>query len=89
MALDSTTTLIEARAQLADNLSWDGSPTKANLALEAVRWLLFFSPQTSSSDGDSLGFVDYKSLEVKLQAYVDRVGAGAARRTSFTRGRPM
>jgi len=39
MALDSTTTLTTALAQLNNNLAWDGSPAKAADALEAVRWL--------------------------------------------------
>ncbi len=90
MALDSTSTHQDALDQLNDNLSWEGSPTKAALALEAVRWLLFNRPKASADDGISLDFQDLKDLEDRLQRYVDANGStGRAARSSFVRGRAL
>jgi hypothetical protein len=52
MALDSTSTIADAWAQYADNLSYDdgaGSLAKARLFRHACRWLLAHLPQQSSA----------------------------------------
>lgn len=89
MALDSSSTLQDALDQRNDNLLWEGSPSKARLALEAIRWLLTNRALISANDGVSLSFAEMSKEKQKLENYVDNVGQGASRRTSFTRGRPM
>jgi len=88
MALDSTTTLTTALAQLNNNLAWDGSPTKAAEALEAVRWLLFNRPQYSMESGSQLNFEKLAKLETSLESYVNATKTNTSQ-AHFVRGRPM
>jgi len=84
MAITSTSTRSDVLAQYNNNLGWEGSPAKAALALEAIRWLLVNRP-TSLTKGDRT--VNYSALESeksKLEDYVKNQGS-SVNRSSFTR----
>jgi hypothetical protein len=90
MALTSSSTLANALAQYNDNLSWEGSPSKAALALEAIRWLLVNREQSSSIRGRSINYASLESQEAKVSAYVSAVGTtSAANKCMFTRGKML
>ena len=88
MSLDSSSTLADAIAQYQDNLLWEGSPAKAELALEAVRYILINRPNRQSQSGRSFDFESLADEKKKLEAYVSKFGTTAsAGRTSFVRCR--
>ncbi len=89
MALDSSSTRTQVLAQYNDNLSWDGNPTKAALALEAIRWLLINRPVGMTQDGK--GGVNYASIEAektKLEKYVADFGS-SVNKAAFVKARPI
>lgn len=88
MALTSASTLTDALAQYNDNLGWDGDPTKAALALEAVRWLLINRAQSQSMAGMNLNYADLRAEKERLEQYVSTTKSGA-RRASFVRARAL
>ena len=88
MALNSSSTKTDALAQYNDNLSWEGNPTKAALALEAVRWLLINRPQSISKGDRSLNYAEMSAEKNRLETYITSRG-NAVNRTSFTRGRML
>lgn len=89
MSLSSSSTIHDAIDQFNDNLSWEGSPTKAKLALEAVRWILMNRPQNEGEeDGWREGYdtVYLRQKERELASYLNRVGTtGRQSRTTFAR----
>lgn len=89
MAIDSTSTLTDVLAQYNDNLDYDGNATKAALALAAVRWLLINRAQTTADGGTSLNYASLEKEKERLEDYVNQIGAGASRRSLFTRGRAL
>lgn len=88
MALTSTSTRAEALAQYNDNLSWEGSATKATLELEAVRWLLANRPARIAESNRSLDYETLSRLEEKLSNYISLFG-GSVNKASFTQGRML
>jgi len=88
MSLNSASTLTDAQAQYADNLSWEGSPVKAALALEAVRWLLAFRPVHGEDASSRFDFDHMVAEKARLEVYVQQASPiSSARRASFVRGR--
>lgn len=88
MALTSSSTIADALAQYNDNLSWEGTPDKATLALEALRFLLANRPQDVSALGTTTRWADFAKEKERLEAYVAQAGATArAARSSFVRAR--
>ena len=88
MALDSTTTVAQAFAQLNDNLAWDLSPTKAAAYLEAARWLMA-NRANSTKQGVSLNWETLQDEIRDARALVLSTATPAARRqASFVRAKP-
>ena len=85
MALTSSSTVADAKAQLFNNLLWEGSPTKAADALEAVRYLLIAEPDQLSKGDRSYERADLLKMIPELEAYVLMNQTQSARCT-FTRG---
>jgi len=86
MALTSASTIIDAEAQLKDNLRWHGSLTTARDALEAVDFILAFR-RVSVGEGD-LGYSmsrvsELKDIRAELASYVSRQQVN---HSHFTRG---
>lgn len=87
MALDSTSTVAQAYAQLNDNLAWDSDPTKAASFLEAARWLKV-NRANSSKAGVSLNWENLDQEIQEAQAYVRQTTKPATRKQAyFVRGR--
>lgn len=73
MALTSSTTETQARAQLNNNLAWDGDAAKAADALEAIRWLILNVPKRKEADsGREHEYEGWVKLEAKLEKFVSR-----------------
>ena len=90
MALDQTSTRSDALAQLNANLAWEGSPSKAALALEALRWLLFNDDEEVADESSRLRRRNWEKQLDRVQSYVDAASTGAqANRASFVRARPI
>jgi len=87
VALDENSTLQDALDQLNANLLWEGSPSKAALALEAVRWLIFNRARGMADGSTRLDYEELKEMEKKLASYVASTDTG--RRAAFTRGRML
>ena len=85
MAITSTSTHAQVIAQYNDNLVWEGSITKAQLALEAIRWLLVNRPQMNSINGRSTNYSQLEDEKNKLQEFVGQFATGV-NKVSFTRG---
>lgn len=82
------TTIAAARTQLQANLDWDSRAAAAPLALEAVRFLLFFDPISSKLGESMMSRESLREMEARLTSYCQNATAtGAANRTSFTRAR--
>lgn len=89
MALTGTSTFDDAMAQLNANLAWEGSPSKAADALEAVRWLLFNRAKVSMRQTSQMQFESLADLEKRLSSYVGSVSPTAtAQRSPFVRAVP-
>ncbi len=89
MSLTSSSTRTQVLAQYNNNRAWDGNPTKAADALEAIRWLLVNRPSGMTQDGK--GGVNYESLQAeaaKLEKYVGQFGA-SVNSASFVKARPI
>lgn len=86
MALDSSSKRQDAIDQYNDNLSWEGNPAKATLALEAVRFLEVNRPTQFTKDQGSFTYAELQQTKAKLEAFVSRSGS-AVKRVLFTRGR--
>jgi len=90
MALTSDSTLQDALDQYNDNLDWHGSPTRARLALEAVRYLIVNRPQSTPSISGSLNYEQLLEVQRELRRYLDAVSTPTtARRSSLVRGKPI
>ena len=88
MSLTSSSTLTDALAQYNDNLLWEGDITKAQNALEAVRFILATRPQQIASGQKTINFESLKNEKARLEAYVGRAGSNV-NRSAFTRGRML
>ena len=90
MTITSTSTIDQVIAQFNDNLVWEGSPFKAVLALEAVRWLLVNRAQATNVRGRSWNWTQLETMEGKLASYVDANSTTSkANRATFTRGKML
>lgn len=88
MSLTHASTIEDALNQYNDNLSWEGSVTKAQSALEAVRYILANRPKIIASGERNVSFDILQSEKEKLETFVGRSG-GNVNRCSFTRGRML
>ena len=88
MALTSSSTLADALAQYDDNLSWEGSASKAVLYLEAIRWLLVHRAQSSTMQGRTLSYTALETEKAGVAAYVSKHGLNV-NRAGFVRGRML
>lgn len=88
MALDSTSTLVDALAQYNDNLDWDGDATKAGNALGAIRWILVNRPKIIASNDRTVNFELLADEKRQLETFIGHAGA-SVNRASFTRGRML
>ena len=91
MALTSASTRQDAIDQYNDNLSWEGSPSRAVLALEALRYLKVNRPtQISRDQVSSFSYANIDEEIAKLETYVSRQGSAVSnKRVSFTKGRAL
>lgn len=88
MAITSTSTLAEVLAQYNDNLSWEGSPTKAALALESVRWLLVNRPAEFSQNNRTNKYSLLENEKKKLEEFIAISSSTARSRIcTFSRGK--
>jgi hypothetical protein len=85
VALTSSSTLDDALAQYNNNLSWDGDITKANAALEAIRWILANRPKMIATNSRTINFESLYSERDRLEAFVSKFSSNVTR-ASFTRG---
>ena len=88
MSLTSSSTLTEALNQYNDNLLWEGDITKAQNALEAVRYILANRPNRVTSAVRSINFAELAMEKEKLETFVARSGS-SVNRSLFTRGRML
>ena len=88
MALTSSSTITDAINQYNDNLSWEGSTTKAANALEAVRYLLVNRPSRIASNNRNIDFESLVEEKRKLEKFLGVLGSNV-NRCSFTRGRML
>lgn len=86
MTLTSSSDVTAALAQYNDNLNWEGDTAKAQLALEAVRFLLVNRGTMIATEGRSINYAGLEQEKAKLESYVSRVAVTSGR-SSFTRGR--
>lgn len=89
MALSSTSTLDDALAQYKDNLSWEGSVTKAKDALEAIRFIMACRPQIMAHGDRTMNFASFEREKTLLEGYLEANDATSQPRVSFTTGRPL
>jgi len=74
VALTSSSTIADAYAQWQDNLVWEGDTTKAQNALEAVRFLLACRPkQIASETGVNINFESLQAIEQQLSNTLTRL----------------
>jgi len=88
MALTSSSTLATALAQYNDNLSWEGSASKAVLFLESIRWLLVNRPMSTTIQGRSINYNALETQKAEVAAYVAKHGDNV-NRAGFVRGRAL
>lgn len=88
MSLTSASTIEDALNQYNDNLSWEGSITKAGNALEAVRYILANRPKVIATSERNINFDSMQSEKEKLETFVGR-SSSAVSRAPFTRGRML
>ncbi len=87
MSLSSTSTLTDALAQYNDNLFWDGSATKAQAAIEAVRFILVNRPQRMADGmGKDVNYAELAKEKEKLENFLNR-SSSQVNRCSFVRGK--
>ena len=86
MSLTSASTIFDAIDQYNDNLSWEDSVTKAQSALEAVRYILASRPKMIASGERNVNFDSLQGEKEKLETFVKNFGSNV-NRCSFTRGR--
>ncbi len=88
MAITSTSTITDVLAQYNNNLSWEGSVTKAQAALEAIRWLLVNRPQNATTNGRTINFTALEQEKKQLEQFVGKFSS-SVNRAGFTRGRML
>lgn len=88
MSLTSASTITDALNQYKNNLAWEGSVTKAQDALEAVRFILAVRPKVIATGDQNINFESLQQEKEKLEAIVGKLGS-AVNRSSFTRGRML
>lgn len=88
MAITSASTLAEVLAQYNDNLSWEGNPKNAALALEAVRWLLINRPAEFSQNNRTNKYSLLENEKQKLEDFIAISSSTARSRIcTFARGK--
>ena len=85
MSLTSSSTLAQAVDQYKDNLSWEGNLTKAQAALEALRFIRLERPAAMGQFEMNIRHEEIAGEIERLQAFVK---VGSSSRASFVRGRP-
>ncbi len=89
MAITSASTRAQVLAQYNDNLGWEGSATKAALALEAIRWLLINRPSRITQGERNLDYETLADEKKRLEEYIAIAStASQAGIVTFTQGRP-
>jgi len=88
MSLTSASTITDALDQYKNNLAWEGSVTKAQNALEAVRFILAVRPKVIATSDHNINFESLQQEKEKLEAVVSKLGS-SVNRSSFTRGRML
>jgi len=88
MTLSGSSTIADALAQYNNNLSWEGSVTKAAAALEAIRFILVNRPAIVASNNRSVNFESLAAEKIKLEEYIAHAGS-SVNRCPFTRGRML
>lgn len=86
MSLSSTSTLANAKAQLADNLDWLGSVSKAKLYREAALWMLHNKPERLDTQLVKTQYAQYESQLTQVDAFL-KAADSTTRGVSFVRGR--
>jgi hypothetical protein len=90
MALTHASTLSDAFNQYLDNLSWEGSVTKARNALEAIRYIQMRRPLANTeADGRSFDFESMSRQQQRLEDYLSIVDTTTRPRCSFTRAQAI
>lgn len=84
MALTSSSTLADALGQYNDNLLWDESATKAQNALEAIRWLLANRAQNMESTEHKQEYASMSAEKTRIESYLQTQNTT---RTSFVRAK--
>jgi hypothetical protein len=84
MSLTSSSTLQDALDQYNDNLAWDSDLTKAQNALEAVRWLLVNRSQSSTTQSRTINYADLAEEKRRLERFVK--ASDSSGRSGWTRG---
>ncbi len=88
MALTSSSTYDDAVAQVNDNLVWEGSPAKARLFVEAVRWLRLNRAMMSMRGNNQLNYEALFGTEQKAAEYLEAVDSTTTeRRTTWAKAR--
>jgi hypothetical protein len=88
MSLTSSSTIDDALNQYNDNLLWEGDITKAQNALEAVRYILANRPVRIASGERNIDFAELQLEKNKLEQFVSNSGT-SVNRVTFTRGRML
>jgi hypothetical protein len=88
MSLTSSSTIDDALNQYNNNLLWEGDITKAQNALEAVRYILANRPKWIASGGRSVTYDALVTEKEKLMLFVSNSGT-SVNRVTFTRGRML
>ena len=84
MSLTSSSTVQDALDQWNDNLIWEGDSSKAQLALEAGRFLLANRPVSHSHQGTTINFSTIEGTISKIEA---SLRSSSSTRAIFTRAR--
>lgn len=61
----------EALTQLDENMSWEGSRSKAVLFIESIRYLRFHRPKENAGGGRSFTYDDVRDLYKDAKAFYD------------------
>lgn len=90
MGITSSSTLQDVVGQYNDNLAWENNPTKAALALEAVRWLIVNRPSSLKSDMFERGFsIELLGAEKnRIEKYLKQINS-VSKRVTFTKARAI
>jgi hypothetical protein len=88
MSLTSSSKLSDAVSQLNDNLLWEGNQTKAQNALEAIRFILANRPLRMAEESQSMDYESLKTEAQKIESFLN-IATTTIQKTSFTKGRML